>query len=46
MRHISGTLEHAPLVFFVPSNYMEIDLNKPYIKNGEELNNIEYLSTK
>jgi hypothetical protein len=44
---MSGTLERAPLVSFVPSNYMKIDINKPYIiKNGKELNNIEYLSTK
>jgi hypothetical protein len=40
-------LECAPLISFGPSNYMKINLNKPYtIKNGEELTNIEYLPTK
>ena len=44
MRYISGKMERAPLVSFVPSNYIIIDLNKSYnIRNGAELAKIEYI---
>ena len=44
MRYISGKIERAPLVSFVPSNYIIIDLNKSYnIRNGAELAKIEYI---
>jgi hypothetical protein len=47
MWNISGTREHAPLVFFTPPSYIITELNKPYIiKNGGELSNVEYLPTK
>ena len=47
MRNISGTWQRAPLVSFVPLNYIITNLNKPKnIRNGEELSHLEYLPTK
>jgi hypothetical protein len=44
MQNISGTRKHAPLVSFVPSTYMIMDLNKSYnIRNSAELTKIEYI---
>ena len=47
MCNISGTQERAPSVFFGPESYVITDSNKPYIvRNGKELNYLDYLPTK